>query len=271
MTFETFLTIPVFDKSEPMRVKLAGNSHCDGTYKIVNKKSNIATFEYIISGSGTIINQKGQVLHPQKGDTFFLPENEYHEYFSSDDDPWVKIWIGVSGPLVDFLMNAYGLREQNIFHCDTEVYFREMHKILISKDETPNEIASRVSVVFHEMVQFLAENKDRTKTAPTDAVKLKNYIDTHIHQQITIDELATIISKSNAHTIRIFKNAYGVTPYKYCIDNRIKKAKELLRNTNSPVKEIAFALSFCDEHYFTNIFKEKTGITPSQYKKSKLN
>ncbi len=263
---EVFVPTPFFDNDEPVIVHLAGISYCDGSYRVVRANSPVACFEYVISGTGTVL--RNREYYPSKGDTYFCLANENHDYFSSSDAPWTKIWVNVSGPLVDALIDAYSLRNQNVFHCNTEKYFREMHKILTDKSCTSHEISARIALVFHELILCLANSRDVKEDVSPDAVILKNYIDTNIYRQITVEELARLIYRSNAQTIRIFRNAYGVTPYKYYTDNRIKKAVALLRDTSFSVKEIAFMLGFCDEHYFSNLFREKTGGTPGESRKN---
>ena len=260
---EIFVPCPVFDKNEVIVVHNAGISYCDKSYKIIRPNSSIACFEYVISGMGTIV--KDRLLHPKEGDTYFLLEGDNHEYFSSEDSPWTKIWINVSGPLITSLINTYSLYNQNVFHCNTEKYFKEIHSLLIST-ESSREIAAKVSIVFHQLIQTIAANKDNSIDLSSDAVLIKNYIDKNIYQQINIDALSQLVYKTNEHIIRIFKKAYGVTPYKYYIDNKIRIAKNLLRDTNLSVKEIAFTLNFCDEHYFSNLFKSKTKTSPKEYR-----
>ena len=261
---EIFVPCPIFDKNEAIIVHLAGISYCDKNYKIYRPNSSVACFEYVMSGSGTIVKDK--LLHPQEGDTYFLPEGDDHKYFSSEDSPWTKIWINVSGPLINSLINTYSLYNQNVFHCNTEKYFKEIHKLLPSTEYTSKEIAAKISIIFHKLIQAIASNRDTNIDISDDALIIKNYIDKNIYNQINIEDLSKLIYKTNEHTIRIFKKAYGITPYKYYIDNKIRIAKNMLRNTDLSVKEIALSLSFCDEHYFTNLFKLKTGKPPKEYK-----
>ena len=119
----------------------------------------------------------------------------------------------------------------------------------------------------HEILLFLYENSDSKPSYSTEAEIIKNYIDSNISDEISIDKLSGLIFKSPSQTIRIFKKQLGITPYEYHMKNRIEKAISLLHETNKPVKEIAFNLGFCDEHYFSNIFKKKTGKTPTEYRK----
>jgi AraC-like DNA-binding protein len=58
-----------------------------------------------------------------------------------------------------------------------------------------------------------------------------------------------------------------MTPYQYYIHIKIHKAEELLGDKNISVKETARRMGFEDQLYFSRIFKQKTGITPSDWKK----
>ena len=262
-TREEFINIPVFDEDLPFRVELAGISYCSGTYKIERKKSDIMCIEYILSGCGTIKTSK-ETFYPAQGDSYFLLPGEDHFYYSDAEDPWVKIWINVSGPLIDALVDVYRLRETTVIRCNSMPYIEKIHKLMENSDLQPKETALKSAIYFHELLQFLADNKE--KVASTPAETIKNYIDKNVYSPITIDELSKIIYKSPAQTIRIFKKAYGMTPYEYYMDNRIKKAIQLLKNTTFSVKEIAFELGFGDEHYFSGVIRKKTGKKPTDFR-----
>lgn len=264
---EEFIQIPVTDPNLPFSITLAGISYCDGTYKIVRKNSKIACIEYIIKGSGTI-NINGKVYYPKEGESYFLPQGTDHEYFSSSDDPWEKVWVNVSGELVSTLAKIYRIDKHILFDCDASLYILRMHEILKNTTLLPDEAMKKCLVYFLELVQFLSQNNKQGQiSVPANAQLLKNYIDSNIYSQITIDDLAKLIFKSKSQTIRIFKSAFGVSPYDYYMDNRIKKAVYLLENTAFSIKEIAFKLGFCDTHYFSSLFKKKTGKSPRDYRK----
>jgi AraC-like DNA-binding protein len=61
---------------------------------------------------------------------------------------------------------------------------------------------------------------------------------------------------------------YGITPYTYVLNKKIEFAKKLFVDTSLTVKEVATKLCFSDAYYFPNVFKEKVGCAPSQYRKS---
>ena len=102
------------------------------------------------------------------------------------------------------------------------------------------------------------------------AAEIKNYLNTKIESDFQIKDLCIFIHKSESQVIKVFKNTYGLTPYKYLLNKKIEHAKNLLRNTNLSVKEISAKLKFTDEYYFSNIFKKKAGLCPSLYRKTSV-
>jgi AraC-like DNA-binding protein len=107
----------------------------------------------------------------------------------------------------------------------------------------------------------------RTRATVGIEAEMKDFLNTKITEKFHIDELCSHISRSESQTIRLFKQAYGVTPYTYVLNKKLELGKSLLNSTNLSVKEIASKLAFADEYYFSNLFKSKVGITPSAYRK----
>ena len=263
---EVFIDAPVFDDDLPFRIELAGISYCDGSYCIKRTKSDVCCIEYVISGEGTICTD-GRRLKASAGDTYFLHPGEDHYYYSDSQNPWVKIWFNAKGPLIDSLAELYGIGKTVLFRCDSEAYIEKIHRALSDKNLTAKEISDKVSLYFHQLVQFLSNSSRPVKQGRTEAEIIKNYIDTNLYSKIETKQLAALIHRCKEQTIRLFKKEYGITPYDYYMENRIKKAEYLIKNTLFSVKEIAFKLGFCDEHYFSGVFKKKTGLTPSEFRK----
>lgn len=261
--YEDFINIQVFDKNMPLSVDLAGISYCDGSYRIERKKTEILCVEYVIAGGGTV-KTRGKTFYPKAGDTYLLIPGEDHIYYSDSENPWVKIWINASGRLIEPIIDIYGLRDNTVFNCNSRQYIEKIHKLVGNKELSSNEIADKAAIYFHELMQFLSAYKDKKEYGPAQIIK--EYIDKSIYSPLTIDELSGLIYKSPAQTIRIFKKQYGLTPYDYYMEGRMKKAVQMLESTSYSVKEIAFRLGFGDEHYFSGIFKKKTGKKPTDYR-----
>ena len=82
---------------------------------------------------------------------------------------------------------------------------------------------------------------------------------------VTLDELAGTACLSKYHFLRLFKLAYGVSPYQYVQELRMDKARHLLRHSSLPVQDIALLLGFESSQSFSRMFYQREGVYPTQY------
>lgn len=94
------------------------------------------------------------------------------------------------------------------------------------------------------------------------------YMDEHYYEPITADILATLFNSSSRTMQRMFNKRLGLGPIDYLTQIRIVKAKELLCNTKDGLKDIAEAVGYVDNYYFSRLFKRYTGVSPSMYRES---
>lgn len=94
------------------------------------------------------------------------------------------------------------------------------------------------------------------------------YIQTHYAQPIGLDDIAKAASISISEANRCFKDNMSMTPYEYLTDYRIMMAKYLLATTNDSVLSVALQCGFTQSSYFSGLFKKRTRMLPSQYRKS---
>lgn len=99
-----------------------------------------------------------------------------------------------------------------------------------------------------------------------DFVKIMKYIDEHLNQQITLDDLADSVQLSKFYLARIFKKAYNKSPLKYVATIKVKKAKDLIQFTKLSIKEIAYDLGFDSQQSFSRWFKANDGKYPQYYR-----
>ena len=99
------------------------------------------------------------------------------------------------------------------------------------------------------------------------AIKTKRYLDHNFGEKINLDVLAQLQCTSKYHLIRVFKKYYGITPRQYLINKRIEKAKIILKSGKS-VSDTCYTVGFESLNSFSNLFKAKTGKSPSMYRKA---
>jgi AraC-like DNA-binding protein len=96
--------------------------------------------------------------------------------------------------------------------------------------------------------------------------QLINYIDGHIYERITIEELAMNLDKHKTHLSALFKKETGQTIHSYIQERKINESKHLLLFTDKSYKEIGQILSFASQSHFIQVFKKITGLTPKEYR-----
>jgi len=99
------------------------------------------------------------------------------------------------------------------------------------------------------------------------AVNTKQYIDANYGLELNLDLLAHVQLTSKYHLVRVFKKHYGVTPRQYLIHKRIGQAKILLQAGKS-VSDTCSEVGFESIYSFSNLFKSKTGHSPSAFKRA---
>lgn len=133
----------------------------------------------------------------------------------------------------------------------------------------------RLQQALHECLRWKKERDDGTSTLSAEdrsapiSVQVKKYIDEHISENLTREDLGKSFYLNPDYLARIFKNEEGVSLTAYIRNRRIRIAQRLLRETDLGIDEISQAVGYSYNTYFFNIFKEVTGVSPSQYRKSK--
>lgn len=109
---------------------------------------------------------------------------------------------------------------------------------------------------------FIREREYATKQVSDIIATLND----SVYKTVTLDEILKNSYYGRAYIMRVFKRETGCPIMEYFVKLKIEKAKELLRDKQLSIQEIANALSFSEPNYFTKTFKRITGVTPSAYR-----
>ena len=85
---------------------------------------------------------------------------------------------------------------------------------------------------------------------------------------LTIEDLSREVALSPYHLIRTFRHVYKQTPHQYLVNQRIAKAKELLRNSDLSITEICAAVGYESLGSFSTLFRKVAGVSPTTYRLS---
>ena len=124
----------------------------------------------------------------------------------------------------------------------------------------------------HQFVAFLYEVIQRVSVpAAVDANKyvrrLTRQMRDSVNGSFDLGKAAKELGISKAHLVRVFKRSTGLPPLRYFNRLKMDTARELLKRTDMSLARIAAELSFCDEFYFSRVFKKYEGVSPDHFRK----
>jgi AraC family transcriptional regulator len=105
-----------------------------------------------------------------------------------------------------------------------------------------------------------------SRLSPAQRRSISDYIRENLANDISVTELAAIVCMSPAHFSRQFRASFGVTPYRFVMQQRAQEAIRMLANANLSASQIAMTLGFASQSHFVKVFRQFTGVTPKQYK-----
>ena len=93
-----------------------------------------------------------------------------------------------------------------------------------------------------------------------------DYIYSHIHNRITVKELAEHLNFSESYLSKLFHKEMGLPISQYILNLKIEKAKNLLQYSEYSIIDISNYLSFSSQSHFIQVFQKYTGLTPHKYR-----
>ncbi len=100
--------------------------------------------------------------------------------------------------------------------------------------------------------------------------KACDYIEKNISQDISLEQLSASLNVSPFYLSKLFKEEKGANFISYVTALRMEKAKRLLLDDRLIIKEIASKVGYNDQNYFSKLFKQEFGLTPTEYREAKL-
>ncbi|EJJ28804.1 helix-turn-helix domain-containing protein [Rhizobium sp. CF142] len=102
--------------------------------------------------------------------------------------------------------------------------------------------------------------------APWQEKKVLEFLTANAFAQVSIAELAQVCGLSRSYFNRAFKETFGRTPYRWVMEYRVSKAKDLLRSDVS-IQDVATACGFADQSHLTRVFADIAGDPPGNWRR----
>lgn len=140
-------------------------------------------------------------------------------------------------------------------------------------DRTQQRGSTLLLALLHEINGLVADSPlaSPENRIPPQLVKALDYIEKHLHEPLSVETLAQTAGWTHEHFSRSFVRHLGRTPRDAIIHSRIDRACQMLLYEEQSVKDVAYAVGFTDENYFSRVFKSVKGITATQYRKKYYN
>jgi AraC-like DNA-binding protein len=102
--------------------------------------------------------------------------------------------------------------------------------------------------------------------SPSQKRCIVDYVRGNLASNISVAELAGLTQMSPSYFARVFRASFGVTPYRFVMQERVEGAKGMLASGKLSASQIATAFGFASQSHFVKVFRQFTGATPKQYK-----
>jgi len=101
---------------------------------------------------------------------------------------------------------------------------------------------------------------------PMQIARLRDYCEAHLHEKMTLEDLAQVVGMSERNFARAFKAAVDETPYQFLMALRIERAKQCLETGDLALTDVAAMTGFADQAHFTAAFARRVGQSPARYR-----
>lgn len=215
----------------------------------------------------------------QEGDLLVYNQGELHD---ESADPEQGLWFyncGVTG------VNLPGRPEGELIAPETSprIHAGEMAGVVeslfkllyaeVERDLPKNEqITHDILRVLISMILYQLPKERQLPPREKDRLLIacKDYIDSHFMEELTVEKLAERSHMSISGFAHQFKKIFGFPPIQYIIRRRIGEAQRLLFTTDLSITEVSVRVGYDNISYFNNQFKRFAGMSPQNYRKSKV-
>lgn len=126
---------------------------------------------------------------------------------------------------------------------------------------------SRVFEIF-DLVSAASDPQRKARDRqPLRVQGMKRFIERNLDESIILADIAGAVGLSPFVCLRVFKRATGLTPGAYLAKCRIDQASRLLRQSNTAIAVVAERCGFSDQAYFARVFRNHTGLAPTQFRR----
>lgn len=231
-----------------------------------------ALFKYTISGAGEL-TLNGEMYRLRASDAFLLAgsvgADDYSYRIAPGADHWEFLFVSFDKPY------AIDIARRVIRDCGSVFSLGASGNAvkrawrlyeLFRSGEIPDRHAAS-GLGYDLLMQLCSEVLSGRGKSRGDELthRIAAYCFRHLSEPVTVDELARACGYSRWHFSKLFREAAGMPPSEFVMDQKLSAALQMLRHEPLPVKELAARCGFADPAYFGRRFKRRFGVTPLHF------
>ena len=227
---------------------------------------------YLSSGAGWYQWGREPRRIVEAGDLLFLFANEWHRYAPDARTGWDEHWVGFEGPRVnDLLAGGFLTPDRHVVRVRPAATVLRGFQML---RETAIAGAPGLQPTLAGLCEYLIAQA-YASSLPCEAEEagadrlvenVVRVLTDRVREKVDIESLAIELGVSSRSLRRAFAQHTGMGPHQYHLELRLSLARRLLCDPDLSVKEVAFKSGYLDEHYFSRLFHQKMGMTPTEWK-----
>lgn len=257
-------------------------------YRKTDKEWNMADLQahnfyeiyYLLKGERHIfIEDKIFTLH--ENSIVIIPPFYMHK---TEGGPYERINVYLSNDLLDENERKFLSSCSSILSFELEDFKKNMLFSLFRPflEETDKEdlLKKKYSLSFAKTFLYILQSSTLTPLSYAPSISKNNtnknlildivaYINTHFQENITLESLKNKFFISKNTLCKNFQQVMHCSVMEYCSAARLNEAKHLLLTTTKSIEDIADLCGYSSANYFSLLFKSKTGLAPSTYRKKK--
>ncbi|MDO9465308.1 MAG: AraC family transcriptional regulator [bacterium] len=263
-------------------VNSAGKTSSPPGFVEKSKKTQVCSdhdLHFVASGRGTLVVDDAE-YHLEKGDVLLVYPGENFNIYTEGDENFARYYIHFDFYNTNKLKRKTpilpnGKKWPRIVHIQTDaeirticsaIVYHHMHnQSMVSPIITGGELKALLGLVLNTYLNTKDSHQFRRIKSYKNIIKAEKFIRANYQKDITLQDMAREANLSETYFGNIFKKIIGKSPIDYLTSKRINHAKRLLIETDYNISEVSSLVGYEDSHYFSYIFKQKEGITPSEF------
>ena len=232
-----------------------------------------------IHGEG-VVTCIDQTIYLKQGEGLLLPPYTAHSYHPNYDKTktWSTVYATFGGEAVDKILDCLSMNQAAVYQEQAAGVFKEsidrvFQFLNAQQKETISESFIRSSYMYDilmtikqygQLTTALTKNQSFSKVRP-----IVDFLEANFQNNIGLQEMSMHAHLSPQHINKLFHETFGLSPYAFLVQLRMREAKRLLlTDVSLTLREIAELVGYNAVSHFVSTFKTKTGMTPKHYRET---